>query len=231
MTDLGELVRLMCVYRMILGRDKNTQKPASPAGFKFVCVHIFLTHNRQPHTVGAPSIHSGFAAMLFPAIVFAPMAFVLTVPAPNSAHRIGKNQVIACIAATPPTRTNVSLPPMQNNDNERHRKAPSFADPGPRIARTVKELKLPALVELLRARLPPEYKVRKPLWDDLLDTEQATEVIVSSLLALTDGKLDEMQAAAAAQAESVERINSGARAARSLGRGPTSGGRDTGKLG
>ena len=57
-------------------------------------------------------------------------------------------------------------------------------------------MKLPAQVELLRSRLPPEYAPPAPIYDTSMNTEHSLEVVVATLLALTDGKLAEMQNAA-----------------------------------
>lgn len=91
---------------------------------------------------------------------------------------------------------------------------PSFKDPSRRIARAVGDMTLPAEVELLRSRLPPGYAPPKPFSTSSVNTQHTLEVVVGALLALTDGRLEEMQAAA--DTEGVERLNRGVDAAMAL---------------
>ena len=92
--------------------------------------------------------------------------------------------------------------------------APSFNDPSRRIARTVGDMTLPAQVELLRSRLPPAYAPPKPFSSSSVNTQHTLEVVVGALLALTDGRLEDMQAAA--DTEGVERLHRGVESAMAL---------------
>ena len=58
------------------------------------------------------------------------------------------------------------------------------------------------------------YAPKKPLYSGAMDTQHTLEVVVGALLALTDGRLEEMQAAA--DTEGVERLNRGVDAAMAL---------------
>ena len=74
----------------------------------------------------------------------------------------------------------------------------SFADPAKRIRQTVSTASLPAQVELLRSRLPAEDAPKRPPYPESPNTQHTLDVVVAALLAVTDGKLPEMQAAAEA---------------------------------
>ena len=117
------------------------------------------------------------------------------------------------LPAAAPTRADRMLPRLQNEG----RAEPSFADPSKRIARTLGDMALPTRVELLRSRLPPGYAPPKPPYDSV-NTQHTLEVVVGALLALTDGKLSDMQDAA--DPLGVERINEAMDAARALGNKP-----------
>ena len=77
-------------------------------------------------------------------------------------------------------------------------------------------MKLPAQVELLRKRLPEGYAPAAPMYDTSVNTQHTLDVVVATLLALTDGKLAEMQDRA--DAEALARLNSAAEAAEALAR-------------
>ena len=113
----------------------------------------------------------------------------------------------------PPTRDESSFQPVLVPNGERAA-TPSFADPSKRIARTLSEMSLPTQVELLRSRLPPGYAPSKPPFETV-NTQHTLEVVVGALLALTDGRLSEMQDAA--DTEAMERFNDAVKAATALG--------------
>lgn len=110
---------------------------------------------------------------------------------------------------------------MQNDKRDE----PSFADPSKRIRRTVNDMKLPAQVELVRSRLPPSYAPKKPLYDNTVSTPHAIEVLIAAVLAITDGKMSDMQDAA--DVEAMARLTSAMEAARALGDKPDAEGAKT----
>ena len=143
-----------------------------------------------------------------------PVALAYATPLPRHTLSRGGLQTIVAVESAPPRDSAGSRPRLQNED----RYEPSFADPSRRIARTISDMALPVRTELLRSRLAlaaPEYAPPKPPSVDAVNTPHTLSVVVGALLALTDGKLDDMLAAA--DPDSVSRLNDAEIAARALG--------------